>query len=1456
MAPISLDTSPAQTPISFTDDSPPTLPDDVASVRADKAQFGLKDKVNISPQDYLTSIQSGNEDGLRQKASADLNVQDVLDRNQRITDFVNARGGRPLSPEDMQSLANMAHVSDPNSVFEKNFSQQYIDTLKQKGLLDAPAEVVPQIQQDAQATQDYTEKGQLYNTYVENAAASAKGQSWIGWGVDIAKSMFAPYLYEWAKTHNLPGEGTLYTLTTEQIKALKPQIEQLSKDNPQLALSYLQYLKGVSTDKHNLDQILPALDVLTYPGLGALLGAPGKLLKLNEARVALKTAAEAVSEVNMGKLAAQVAEGAAGDLKSAAISEEALNIVKTLKPDASGAIQRTAGGWGPSRFDKTTTSDSVPSDAIKPVNSTTQGALDYVYGVFNAAARNLRVTPGGLGTEIINRVKEQTYGLRESIAQTIMETSQIQRIPAIEASQQAMKAIVDDFANKYQGINNRFLDVATISHDPATNTFWIESQLGRESGEFFTSAEEAGVVARKYGLEENTGQQGKGFYLSFVKPLDETSQVTRDLILGDVRAQTPVKSPLKTFLGWIRTPEDTLSEFQRRNRVAAVYAQSVYNGLAAGEAKYISRLSSGSASIPGTAKRQIWNDWSRAMNEVRDTGKFRTPDELKQLYQSTFERLPTDPEVEAYYAAQRLTDMQHVFENLNLYKSQIRRGAEHWAIDTGGLKSGYFAGRRVSDIEHGGQIVVVNPSTGKVNLRSGMSPDLKAKLGDSSWQAVEVLDKNAQGIKDLLDHVEGMPTSGFIDSKNIRYVVSPSFENKPLPFFQIDKDIGSFMGEADKLDPITAINRSLASTIRSTWFDDYKAFSVEHWLQEAKDLLVNGEDYAANPYGSFFKGQFKPDGVELADGSKMSPSIRARLEIARFHIKQLLGQKSVTQTALDEVSQKWLDSITGKYGANSIMQVGPWAWRHMLDPVKFVRAATFHSTIGLFAIPQFFVQSMTYVSIYGIEGAARAAPGSLGALLHIYSMFNDSVKTMEYLDKMASTLHIPGTSYWRPGEWLEANQELAKTGFMNVGSEHGLVDGAYSPKLISNGAAKFLDMGQIPFRLGEKNARIGAWYTAFRRFRDINPTAPLDNAARTGILLRARMLAGDMDRASKSMLQMGVGAFPFQFLGYTLRLAEQFMGKRLTRQEKLRLIATNAAIFGMPVASNLVVPVPPLSDIIKRHAIENGYQLGDNALIDTINNGLPAALGALVTGEWYNVKDRYGVSGLTNVTDSLTGDAKWWNILGGASANFVGGALQQMGGLTATAISLLRGEYKEHPIMIKDLLDPLRKVLSVNSAVRLYDALNLGVWMSLNENKLSDTDITALKATIMTLTGLSTQEVSDLNSVKYVLDARKESQQQTETAFIKEFRRGLRETDNPKQGQDYFHRSFQFLDARNYPIHDREKLLELAVRDQDDLVRRFKWQLLEEHVPTGQEQSSDEAYRRFAKRQRDIGGKF
>jgi hypothetical protein len=41
-----------------------------------------------------------------------------------------------------------------------------------------------------------------------------------------------------------------------------------------------------------------------------------------------------------------------------------------------------------------------------------------------------------------------------------------------------------------------------------------------------------------------------------------------------------------------------------------------------------------------------------------------------------------------------------------------------------------------------------------------------------------------------------------------------------------------------------------------------------------------------------------------------------------------------------------------------------------------------------------------------------------------------------------------------------------------------------SEKVVSDGVNTFLDWGQYFFKQGEKNAKMGAWYTAYKEFRD------------------------------------------------------------------------------------------------------------------------------------------------------------------------------------------------------------------------------------------------------------------------------------------------------------------------------------------------------------------------------------
>jgi len=111
------------------------------------------------------------------------------------------------------------------------------------------------------------------------------------------------------------------------------------------------------------------------------------------------------------------------------------------------------------------------------------------------------------------------------------------------------------------------------------------------------------------------------------------------------------------------------------------------------------------------------------------------------------------------------------------------------------------------------------------------------------------------------------------------------------------------------------------------------------------------------------------------------------------------------------------------------------------------------------------------------------------------------------------------------------------------------------------------DKGSL--ELEKKSVRLGAWYTAYREFREIHPTGAVTNTQRAEILNRADLLTANMSRASNSQLHTGVASLTTQFLTYQLRTTELMLGNRLTTGAKLRMAAVYAGLYGMPGALGL-----------------------------------------------------------------------------------------------------------------------------------------------------------------------------------------------------------------------------------------------------------------------------------------------
>jgi len=637
----------------------------------------------------------------------------------------------------------------------------------------------------------------------------------------------------------------------------------------------------------------------------------------------------------------------------------------------------------------------------------------------------------------------------------------------------------------------------------------------------------------------------------------------------------------------------------------------------------------------------------------------------------------------------------------------------------------------------------------------------------------------------------------------------------------------------------------MARIARSNFMDDYKTMAVEHWLQQAKRWLdvKNINEIYHSPYYYYNEGKFLPN---------TPADIRLQLEANRYHTQQLTGQPSLGDMWIHSVAQKLADSSFENFGPRGMALTPTWLLPKLKDPFGFARSIAFNVKLGLFNIPQFIVQAGNYSNIYGIAGAKYASSGTLAAQLHFWSTVNSHPNIIKHLDDLASKFHIPGASNWRPGELTEAMTEANRTGFFNVGGEFASLDNPMSTKIVTtNIGSKILDWGAAPFKAGERNARYGAWYTAFKEFRDANPIGRITNEDRAAILQRADLLNVNMSRASSSAIHKGIWSIPTQFYTYQIRLMELMFGNRLTGAERARMFATNAVLYGLPMATGMTGL--PIADYIRRKALENGYTVGDDFVTSTLMEGVPSAIGAVITGKgdpkagtFYDVGSRFGTKGLEFLGSAQQMDKGWLDVMGGPAYAIAKDFYAATDGMRYAMLALARRDSDVFPMVVEDGVDALKEITIVNSAWRVYAATQFGRWVSKKDAYLSDTS--GAQAAFAAAFGVKDVAIDDINLKQKSLKVQADYEKGVEDQFRQEFRRGvLAQKDNPEQAKRFFSRAQWMLELGGYREDRINSLVSKAISDNQSIMDKTDWDFYLRKAPDAQQQSRYDAYRKTLK---------
>ncbi len=280
-------------------------------------------------------------------------------------------------------------------------------------------------------------------------------------------------------------------------------------------------------------------------------------------------------------------------------------------------------------------------------------------------------------------------------------------------------------------------------------------------------------------------QQGVGWYVEKIVPVDETVPAVRNAIRKEVetegsKAWSP-KSFINDWIGRFRTPEETLSRTQRQNRHISTYSVSVFREIVKESLEEIQQLK-------GYWPKQKWDDWQRIVRHGQDLpdenglkGRFfKSPHELEQEYNTLLGRLPDEQEVRAYFAFKRTMEYDRMFRNLAVHRNMLRLGAEaheFFTLTAEGARigSGRFAGVLQAGIPGGeGAILVVGEKLGAESVHS-LSPAFRKKWG-------ELVEKGEYRVIEVHDP-ESRPFSGFgdkIGNERIQYVMAKNTETRAL----------------------------------------------------------------------------------------------------------------------------------------------------------------------------------------------------------------------------------------------------------------------------------------------------------------------------------------------------------------------------------------------------------------------------------------------------------------------------------------------------------------------------------------------------------------------------------------------------------------------------------------------------------------------------------------------------
>jgi hypothetical protein len=362
-------------------------------------------------------------------------------------------------------------------------------------------------------------------------------------------------------------------------------------------------------------------------------------------------------------------------------------------------------------------------------------------------------------------------------------------------------------------------------------------------------------------------------------------------------------------------------------------------------------------------------------------------------------------------------------------------------------------------------------------------------------------------------------------------------------------------------DPVTAITAQLGNSIHTFANRAYTQNAIVGWVKKAQKANRNWfpSGISTSDYNNLFKN------ANISGNDSFARRMRELHDLTNRRI----GMK-------DDVT-KWLESFGGQLSeyifdktalklnigdpSNTLLKVGFQSAFGFLNPAQLFMQS-FHITTIMAISPKYGYQAAGLVS--SIRGLLHTTPEALE--LGIKRLANNPKLGLSENDarELIEYIRTSGRAVV-DGDAIESGTGV---GFGISGWRgESLIPSTLRPAAYNMGkyAGKALDLGLMPFNLGERLSRLTAMTTAFLEFKASNRgISALSDQGRSFITRREQNLTFNMTTASRASVQAGWKRVPTQWLSYTLNsMATVFVGRDLTGLERARLATVLFPMYGL-----------------------------------------------------------------------------------------------------------------------------------------------------------------------------------------------------------------------------------------------------------------------------------------------------